>query len=438
MLRIIAILFVISIFIPVEFFTMIGTVRIEAYRIILGIALLYSLFNFKMVIQRADIVDVLLIALTVLVFASFWHNHSLQKAVESTGIYALETLGAFYLARTYVTSPERFYKVNQWFIIGLTLLVVFTIYEAFSHHRVLHRLAEQVTGNNSLDFRLYTHHYIRADIMRATSVFAHPILYGTLAALFFPFALLLTLRIAKPGYITAVISLAVSMLLTMSSAPLLSVIFQTATSVLVRFWHSARHFWIALFFSGIAISMLIHAFSNRGFFGILISYLTFNPNTGYFRMLQWEHTLDDDIPENLILGIAHHDWTRPYWMEWMGNSIDSFWLLLALQHGIFAAFILLVACFYAVFNILNQAHLHNDSTRWMVTAWIVSFMSLILIGFTVDYFGKLQPMFFFAVGMISWARFYRDWDEPTATLSAENLATDELNNHTSKHTNPKD
>jgi len=33
-------------------------------------------------------------------------------------------------------------------------------------------------------------------------------------------------------------------------------------------------------------------------------------------------------------------------------------------------------------------------------------MSLILIGFTVDYFGKIQPLFFFVLGSIGWARNY--------------------------------
>jgi len=53
----------------------------------------------------------------------------------------------------------------------------------------------------------------------------------------------------------------------------------------------------------------------------------------------------------------------------------------------------------------------------MVTAWILAFLSLILIGFSVDYFGKLQPIFFFALGMGGWARYYLDVDmspEPPA------------------------
>jgi len=419
MIRVLAILFVISIFIPVEFYTMVGTVRVEPYRIILGISLLYAIFNFRQVLEQANLVDVLLTALLLLVFASIWYNHDLAQAVKSTGIYAIETLGAFYLARLFITTPERFYKINQAFIIILASLTLFSAYEAFFQHRFLHELAKIITGHDSLDFRLYMHYYIRNGIMRATSLFEHPILYGSLLAFFFPFAFLLFYRTRSLWTGLNVGALLASMALTLSSAPLLALIFQSGIAVLVRFWDSARRLWIALFFAGLAGALIIQAVSNRGFFGILISYLTFNPNTGYFRMLQWEHTMDD-IAESPVVGIGLigpglHDWSRPYWIStWFGNSIDSFWLLIALQHGLFAAFVLLLASLYAAFNTLNLLRYHHDKTRWMVTAWLLSFFSLILIGFTVDYFGKLQPMFFFALGMSGWARYYHLWNQQSA------------------------
>lgn len=429
MLRVIAILFIISIFIPSEFFFMAGSVRIEAYRLILGLALLYAVFNFRRALQQADLVDILLITLTSFVFASFLHNHGLQKAVESTGIFAIETLGAFYLARLFIITPQRFYRLNQIFITLLALLTALTCYEAFTQHRVLHEVAENITGNQALDPRLYTHYYIRNGIMRATSLFEHPILYGTLMALFFPFAILLVLRYRSTGQVLTLGGLVTSMILTLSSAPLLAIIFQGFTAILVKFWQNAREFWLSMFFGGLATALLIEAFSNRGVFGILISYLTFNPNTGYFRILQWEYTTDD-IRDNLILGIAHHDWTRPYWMEWMGNSIDSFWLLLILQHGLFALILLLLACLYAIFHTLNLAHHHCEQHRWMVSAWIMSFMSLILIGFTVDYFGKLQPLFFFMLGAIGWAHYYPLWNR-----QAEELASSDNSHNTNLNDN---
>jgi len=184
--------------------------------------------------------------------------------------------------------------------------------------------------------------------------------------------------------------------------PLLSVAFQGMTAVLARFWSGGKRFWFGFGFIALSGMILINAISNRGFFAILISYLTFNPTTGYWRMLQWKYTMDD-ISNHPLFGIGLHDWTRP---SWMNNSIDSFWLLMTLQHGMIAAFILLFLCLYAVFHVLNRLHKHHPASRWMVKSWVLAFMSLILIGFTVDYFGKIQPLFFFILGSIGWANNY--------------------------------
>lgn len=394
------ILFVLAIFIPIEFHHTIGSLRLEPYRIVLGVALLYALLNIKHLLEQADITDILLFALITLVFTSFAYNHGLQKAFESTGIYAFETLGAFYLARLWITTPKRFYQVNTGFVWLIVLLFAFAVYESFAHHRILHDWAKMMTGHDSLDPRLYTHHYVRLGILRATNVFSHPILYGTIAALFFPFMVGLFLFTHQKRYLLSIGILFSSMMLTLSSAPLLSLIFQGATGLLTKFWHQAQRFWLGIASLGLALAVLVETLSNRGFFGILVSYLTFNPATGYYRMLQWQYGTDD-VVDNPLLGIAHHDWSRPLWLD---SSIDSFWLLLFMQHGVFAGVILFVAAIGIVFKYLNQLHHYHHYVRWMVTSWVLAFTAMILIGFTVDFYGKLQPMFFFMLGAIAWAR----------------------------------
>ena len=412
-LRILTILFILSIFIPVEFHYLLGTLRIETYRVILGLALVVSIINIRQVLEQADFVDILLAAFILLASASLMYNHGVQKGLESSGILAIEVLGSFYLARLFINSPKRYYYVNLGFVIILSFMVFFSLYEAFAKHRILHDWATMITGNNSLDYRLYTHYYIRFGIMRTTNLFAHPILYGTIGAIFFPFAILLLINKFKWLNFGRALALLVGMVTTLSSAPLLAVVFQGATAVLAHNWQGAKRLWSALTFFAFAGFLLINALSNRGFFAILISYLTFNPVTGYYRMLQWEHSMDD-IADNPVMGIGLHDWSRP---EWMNSSIDSFWLLVTMQHGVFAGFILLFCSFFAVFNVLGVLHKHHPAVKWMVNSWIMASMSLILIGFTVDYFGKIQPMFFFVLGSISWAKYHVQLNDSVTKLS---------------------
>jgi hypothetical protein len=238
--------------------------------------------------------------------------------------------------------------------------------------------------------------------MRTTNLFSHPILYGTIGAIFLPFIVLLTIYKFNLSNTLKAIAVFIGIITTLSSAPLLSIIFQSMTAVLVRFWSGAKLFWYGI--AGLVLStmILIEAFSNRGVFKLIVSHMTFNANTGYYRLLQWQYTMDD-IADHPLFGIGLHDWTRP---SWLNNSIDSFWLLMTLQHGLIASFILFFLCLYAVFHILNQIHKHHVASQWMIKSWILAFMSLILIGFTVDFFGKIQPMFFFVLGAIGWAKTY--------------------------------
>ncbi len=399
-IRILAILFALSIFIPVEFHILLGSLRLETYRIILALALIYAFININQILKKADIIDILLFFFTILASASLIYNHGLKDGIESSGILVIEILGAFYLARLAITTPKDYYKINMLFVTILAILLIFSLYEAFAQRRILHEWAKAITGHDSLDYRLYTHHYIRMGIMRTTNMFAHPILYGTIGAIFFPFIVLLIFFKFKVSNFIKAVAVLIGMLSTLSSAPLLSIAFQGMTAVIARFWAGGKRFWFGFGFMALSGMILIDAISNRGFFKILISYMTFNANTGYYRLLQWKYTMDD-IADHPLFGIGLNDWTRP---QNLNNSIDSFWLLVTLQHGIIASAILFFVCLYAVFHMLNRLHKYHPATHWMVKSWILAFMSLILIGFTVDYFGKIQPLFFFMLGAIGWAR----------------------------------
>lgn len=413
-IRILAMLFVLSIFIPVEFYVLLGSLRIEFYRVVLGLVLIYAFFNLRKVLKQADLIDILLFFFVILASASLIVNHGLQKGIESSGILIIEILGAFYLARLFITTPKNYFQINIWFVTILAFLLVFSLYEAFAKHRILHDIARGITGHDSLDKSLYSHYYIRRGIMRATNLFSHPILYGTIGAMFFPFIILLTLYKFKVKNGLRSVAVFLGMASTLSSAPLLSVAFQGMTAVLTRFWAGGKRFWFGMAFMSVSVIILINAISNRGFVKLLVSNMTFNPNTGYYRLLQWKYTMDD-IAYNPLFGIGLNDWTRP---QNLGSSIDSFWLLMTLQHGIIASLLLLLLCLYAVFHVLNRLHKHHSASRWMVNAWIMSFMSLILIGFTVDYFGKIQPLFFFVLGSIGWAKSYPKLNQILARLTA--------------------
>ncbi len=131
-IRLLAILFVLSIFIPVEFHILLGTLRLEAYRIVLALTLIYALINLRKVLENADLVDILLFFFVILASTSLIYNHGLKDGIESSGILIIEILGAFYLARLFITTPKSYYQINIWFATILAVLLIFSLYEAFA------------------------------------------------------------------------------------------------------------------------------------------------------------------------------------------------------------------------------------------------------------------------------------------------------------------
>jgi hypothetical protein len=61
----------------------------------------------------------------------------------------------------------------------------------------------------------------------------------------------------------------------------------------------------------------------------LISGLTFNPQTGFYRLQQW-YWVGYNLEASPFFGIGDKDWIRPVSIV---NSLDSLWLVFATRHG---------------------------------------------------------------------------------------------------------
>src|SRR5687768_4028682 len=92
-------LFIISLFIPGEFYLNLGGLRLELYRIILGFAVIggvSKIFSGKIQYESTD---------RCILFATCWGitsliiNHGLGPGIEKAGIFSFEVMGAYFLAR---------------------------------------------------------------------------------------------------------------------------------------------------------------------------------------------------------------------------------------------------------------------------------------------------------------------------------------------------
>ena len=309
--------------------------------------------------------------------------------IEAAGQSFLEVAVSYLVARVFFKTPQQ--VVRLLLIVGvlIAILGLLAIPEAISHQRYLHNIPRMVTGiiyDMQADIRL--------GLLRAASTFENPILFGLFSATFLSLVWYSTLSLG--ARVALVAGIALSTFLSLSSAAILLLVMQI---FLIMAEHASRRIpRRAPMILGMILMMvvLIETFSNRGVVRLIASKLTFNPHTGYYRLLQWEYSIDD-VYANPMFGIKFENWTRPFWMT---DSIDNNWLFMAMNSGVPAVFIIFVVMGLLAFRMYKRRKTMQDAVlRSLLLGWIIGMSALFLGGWTVALFGKMLPAFFFLIGL---------------------------------------
>lgn len=390
---ILAKLFVIALFIPGEFTVHLGGLRLEIYRVVLGIAFLNCLFLLFTARPKLEVTDKLVIGLTAWASITLMINHGFAGGLEKAGIFAFEFFGAYFLARMAITSERKFIAVFKYLCWLVVIFLIPAAIEVFTGRKYVHEISEMITGIQFISQKLYTEDYMRAGLTRAASTFSHPILNGAMSAITIPIAFYLYVRKKSYAYLLALIACLFSVATALSSAPLLIIVVQLGVVgyvVLKRMIKSKIKYVVgAISFA----ALVLHITSNRGIIKLIIQTMTFNPHTGTHRLLIIEH-LSDDIMRRPIFGSG----IGAYWSApgWMGQSIDNFWMAISFFYGIPYAVGVAIIGFWCLFKInVSKYPKKQDLLAYTNKAMI---LSLMIIGVTVHLFGKLNPLLFFAMG----------------------------------------
>ena len=122
-----------------------------------------------------------------------------------------------------------------------------------------------------------------------------------------------------------------------------------------------------------------------------------------------------------LFGVGFNEWDRP---SWMSPSIDMFWLIDAIRHGI-PAEMFMIATFFA--TVLPIAFKRIDDERLSVyrTAYLIAMTGLFISGWTVYFWNATYVLMIFLMGSGVWMR---DLPDPETQRSH----TDEKLRHSPK------
>ncbi|MCB6179839.1 hypothetical protein LHP98_17090 [Rhodobacter sp. Har01] len=381
-------IFLIALVIP--FIFQIGPLRFSAYRVVLFLTILPFLAMWLM--GRAGRVRMPDIALLLFCFwaaLSFGVIHGAGTAIEAGGIIFIETMGAYLLGRLFVRTPDDLHRVVRllfWILIALLPLAVI---ESITGRSIALELSRAVQSS----YRIVTMEP-RWGFRRAQSVFEHPILFGVFCSGF------VALTYYVLGHGRSLIrrwlqtgAVIVATVTSLSSGPMTAMAAQVLLIGWDRVFKSVRQRWAVLGGLALAGFAVISLFSNRSPAQILISFVAFNPSTAWNRLRIWEHG-SASVMNNPLFGIGRNDWERPMGMV---SSVDMFWLLPAMRHGLLAGVLLQVVFFGIVLAVLFRKGL---SARWADyrKGYLISLAGLFMAGWTVHYWNTVYVFFMFLLG----------------------------------------
>jgi hypothetical protein len=384
--------FLISLAAPIETSVFVGQLRLSPYRIVLFLALIPCLYRFAQGhAGHLRLADGLVVLHAIWAFVALLIAHG-TAAIEFAGIYAVEALVPYLLARAYIRTAADFVSFAKFMALVILVLAPWGIYEAITHN-ILRNPPDQPLP--------------RWGLARAYGPFEHPILYGVFCASMFGIVFYaLKGQVSRLSRYLRLGAIASGTFFSLSAGPLMALAAQIGLITWNRVLSKIKHRWLLLAAGAVGAWTVVSILSPRTPIHVFISNFTFNRQTGYMRIAIWDYGSAEAL-RHPWFGIGMGEWTRP---AWMAPSVDNFWLLEAMRYGMPALLFLAVALAVLMLQAARTPHA-DEHVRNCRTGWMVTMFGLILAGATVHYWNATFCLFMFLLGAGSWL------NQPTSRIA---------------------
>jgi len=369
-----------------------GPVLVTGYRLVMIVMAVPILLKLTSGRFRLALPDALLASFSAWSLLCIVTNFPVEQSLERGGQFFLEVTLAYFVSRAYISNLDEIYALIRPLFIIVVIAFVLAVPESISHRKPIIELTSELSGIGTGFY--YEGTDIRLGLRRAQAFFENPILYGLFCATSLSLVWFaeekLRPRLAKAALIAG------ATFVSLSSAPLLAMSSQFVMIGIEAATRSMRN-RVPIVLSGVGILIVaLQLFTNSGPIGIIINYLTFNQASSYNRVLIWDFGLQN-INAHPIFGMVPENWERASWMK---VSIDNFWIYTGLISG-YVGWGLLAAGLIMVIWRFNAIPLKLLTPRHIAfrRGWTLMMIAFALTGFSVMFFGKMQPYFYFMLGI---------------------------------------
>jgi hypothetical protein len=377
---------------PPELGFSVGTLVFHLYRVLLLALVPVVIFAFFSGRVRFRFPDLLILFVSIWMIIAITANYDWTRGMETGGVSALDLLMSYLVGRISISSPEHLRTFLKLIAPGVLISGLSLLVESVAGRNIFRPALGAITGNLNgglgQDFRL--------GLLRGTGLFWHPIIGSLQLASCLPLYLMagrrsIGMRMGVAGSILSVFAL--------SSAGIMALV----TGAFLSFYDVVQRCsrdlsWRFAIVSLIAVGALVHYGSKSGIVSVIFRYLTFSPESGFYRTLIWEYG-SADVARRPIIGIGFEAFTRPVWMY--STSVDAHWLLVALQFGLPAAIALFAASVAAVVLLGRAAARFRGMSkdRNLLVGTAISVAVMIVFMFTVALWGHTYSWYMLLLGM---------------------------------------
>ncbi|EJL50980.1 lipid A core-O-antigen ligase-like enyme [Rhizobium sp. CF122] len=392
-----------------------GSLNLSAYRIVLLVAFVpCSVLWMQGRAGRIRLPDLGLTLFHLWAAVGLVVVHGIGPAIQPGGMLFIEGMGSYLMARCFIRTPDDFRSMVMFVSKLLVCLLPFCLYEWLTGQKPLLTILGTIFPTVEI-----TRMYPRMGLWRVQGPFSHSILYGVFCASL----LALVCRASSFRYngFTAVFFTSVvvgSAVLSMSSAPIAGLALQIALLTWDRLLRGFPGRWKLLWAVAILGIGAIEFGSNQTPAQFYVSHFTFEQQTGWYRMWIWEYGTAS-VERHPIFGIGLGDWMRPGWM--VSDSIDNFWLILAMRHGIPGVTLMVLSWFGLWFAIARRKVLEPVVASYR-TAYLICMASFVFVGATVHFWGATYAWFFFLGGAGAWILDSRGHENPSGRTVSDRAA----------------
>lgn len=309
-----------------------------------------------------------------------------SATISSAGAESLEFVGGYFAARAFIYGPAAVSDFAKALKVVLVLVILMAMAEHAAGRLIIHEMIADILHTTPPDAQF------RNGFVRATATFDHAILFGAFCA----FCGIILLY-ANPSPLKRAFWVGLSAygcVLSLSSSAVMAIVIALMIYTFDR--SMSRYPWRwGLLWSVASLPLLgLSAVSQHPLHWI-ISHLTYDPVSGFFRLMIWDAAIDK-IEQSPIVGYGFH----PLGNDILDATVDSVWLVFALRFGLPAVVLLVLSSMAAWRSVRHKPSGHPVIVlmEQMATGFTMVLGMFMFVGLTVHFWNYMWIFWGLCIG----------------------------------------